>query len=103
MESLQFHLPSTPAPARGRDALCGVVASGNLEILVSPHDADALCLVRVQTSASGFAATWQAVLDDFTAGHAVGGTHIVINDMGATPAVVTLRLRQALQQYQAGA
>ena len=34
---------------------------------------------------------------------AAGGTAIAINDMGATPAVVSLRLAQALAEYRGGA
>ena len=43
------------------------------------------------------------MLGDFAAAHAAGGTTVAINDMGATPAVVTLRLAQALAEYQGGA
>ena len=102
MEKLEYHF-STPTikPAHGA-VLCGVVGSGNLEVLVRPADAAASCTIEIKTSARGFGDIWQAVLAEFISQHAVGGTHIAINDMGATPAVVTLRLGQAISQYAGG-
>lgn len=75
--------------------LVGVVGSGNLEVLLEPS-ASADCAVRIATSARGFAPIWQAVVDDFHARHALSGLRVSINDMGATPAVVSLRLDQAV-------
>lgn len=103
METLEFRFNSKPASRATDPALCGVVGSGNLEILVKPGSEPEACAVRIKTSARGFGETWQAVLGSFAASHAAGGTLIAINDMGATPAVVTLRLAQALAEYQGGA
>ena len=77
--------------------LVGVVGSGNLEVMVEPGLADR-CAVEVQTSAQGFRAIWSAVLDDFHQRYPVAGLRVSINDMGATPAVVSLRLQQAVAQ-----
>lgn len=77
----------------------GVVASGDLEILLQPPDdseADAVAAVRVRTSVDGFDTIWQATLQRFFGHTALGGSW-ELNDFGATPAVVTLRLRQAAQ------
>ncbi|MFZ2971772.1 MAG: malonate decarboxylase acyl carrier protein [Ferribacterium limneticum] len=103
METLEFRFDSKPACRAANPALCGVVGSGNLEILVKPGDQPDVCQLSIKTSARGFGATWQAVLGSFAASHPAGGTSIAINDMGATPAVVTLRLAQALAEYQGGA
>jgi malonate decarboxylase delta subunit len=103
METLEFRFASQPGLRPADPALCGVVGSGNLEILVQPGQQPDCCAVRIKTSARGFATTWQAVLGDFAASHPAGGTAIAINDMGATPAVVSLRLAQALADYQGGA
>ena len=102
METLDFRFNSKPLPPAATPALCGVVGSGNLEILVRPGADPAICEVCIKTSARGFGAIWQAVIGDFAAGHLAGGTSIAINDMGATPAVVSLRLAQALAEYQGG-
>ncbi|HSD59481.1 MAG TPA: malonate decarboxylase acyl carrier protein [Burkholderiales bacterium] len=99
METLDFTLESRPAEAaRAQPTLCGVVGSGNLEVLIMPGDGNS-CAVTVNTSAEGFHDTWQAVLKAFAQRHAVGSTRITINDLGATPAVVTLRLEQTLSAY----
>ena len=106
MEKLNFQFESVPALPAADPALCGVVGSGNLEILIKTGiepDAPNLCVVEIKTAARGFADTWQAVIGAFAAAHPAGGTHIAINDMGATPAVVSLRLAQALAEYQGGA
>ena len=103
METLDFSFASRPAGAAADPALCGVVGSGNLEILIRAGADPAACQLSIKTSARGFGETWRAVLGDFAAAHAAGGTTIAINDMGATPAVVTLRLAQALAEYRGGA
>jgi len=100
METLDFRFDSSPVPTAAAPALCGVVGSGNLEILVQTGDQPAACQIRIKTSARGFGDTWRAVLGSFAASHAAGGTQIAINDMGATPAVVSLRLAQALAEYR---
>ena len=77
-------------------AVVGVVASGNLEVLLeraAPPDA---CNVQIETSAEGFASVWQAVIRDLVARHPTGGLRISINDGGARPDIVTLRLLQGL-------
>jgi malonate decarboxylase delta subunit len=102
METLDFRFDSAPASRAADPALCGVVGSGNLEILVQAGEHSDACAVRIKTSARGFGETWKAVLGSFAASHAAGGTSIAINDMGATPAVVSLRLAQALAEYQGG-
>lgn len=103
METLDFRFDSQPVPRAADPALCGVVGSGNLEILVQPGEQSGCCQVQIKTSARGFGETWRAVLGSFAASHPAGGTRIAINDMGATPAVVSLRLAQALAEYQGGA
>ncbi len=102
MERLVFDLESRPSPAGRRPpVVVGVVASGNLEVLVEPGVDDVRCHLEVTTSAEGFRAIWEAVLRDFVARRPVAGLALAVNDGGATPAVVSLRLGQALQEYVA--
>ncbi len=96
METLSFHLQSNPAQTCEEAIICGVVGSGNLEILVSKTDDHQYCLIEVNTSAVGFEHVWQAVLKEFVQRHATAGLKFQLNDMGATPAVVSLRLSQAV-------
>jgi malonate decarboxylase delta subunit len=79
-----------------------VLSSGNLEVLVEPQDLGGRCNVEVLTAAHGFGPIWEAVLDDFFARHALADVRISINDAGATPAVVSLRLDQAVEQFLGG-
>ena len=99
METLEFSFASTPADGRHAPTLRGVVGSGNLEVLIVAAPGGDDCRMLVHTSARGFREIWHAVLENFSASHAVGRLSVVINDMGATPAVVTLRLSQALAAY----
>jgi len=95
MEKLQFQLAGKKIPMAFTPILVGVVGSGNLEVMIEPLAESALCLVDVITSAQGFSPIWAAVMQDFQDRHDLAGIAISINDMGATPAVVSLRLDQA--------
>lgn len=99
MESLHFAFDGGTALAPFAPTLVGVVASGNLEVLVEPSQ-HAGCRIDVDTSARGFGAIWEAVLRDFHERHGVAGLSVAIHDMGATPAVVSLRLDQAIAAIQ---
>ncbi|CAO3426548.1 malonate decarboxylase acyl carrier protein [Azospirillum endophyticum] len=103
METLTFeYRGGKPVTSPPPSVLVGVVGSGNLEVLVEPASLGGLCRVEIQTAAVGFGATWQAVLDDVFARHPLADLRISINDVGATPAVVGLRLDQALDAFAGG-
>jgi len=74
-----------------------VVSSGNLEVLIESADLQGGCSVEIKTAARGFGAIWEAVIGDFNKRWQLADTRISINDMGATPAVVSLRLDQAVE------
>ena len=95
METLHFAFDGGRALAPFAPVLVGVVASGNLEVLVEPA-AGSGCRIAIDTSARGFGPIWEAVLRDFHARHGLAGVAVAIHDMGATPAVVSLRLDQAM-------
>jgi malonate decarboxylase delta subunit len=94
METLSYEFRGSHRPPAFAPVLVGVVASGNLEVLIEPAGTDA-CVFHIETSARGFGAIWEAVVRDFHERHALAGTSVSIHDMGATPAVVSLRLEQA--------
>lgn len=94
MRTLNFQFPGN-RPATHR-AHVGVVGSGDLEILIVPGPIDSAS-VRIRTSVSGFDDVWRSVLDRFFNRYGLTGS-IEINDFGATPAVVSIRLLQALDQ-----
>lgn len=98
MEVLRFDMPSANAETVSRKmALVGVVASGNLEVLVEPGAAAGRCSVEVNTPVCGFCDLWEAVIADLAARRAAGGLRIAINDGGARPDTVSLRLAQAVR------
>lgn len=76
-------------------ALIGVVASGNLEVLVERALPDTECQVEIKTAAVGFGKVWGAVVADFVERYSPGGLKFSINDGGARPDTVSLRLAQA--------
>ncbi|MGB6984689.1 MAG: malonate decarboxylase subunit delta [Candidatus Aquilonibacter sp.] len=93
IETLSYEYPANDAVERR--AHVGVVASGNCEILLEPAGNGSASVI-VRTSVAGFGATWNAVLGRFFVRNPVA-VQIEINDFGATPAVVALRLEQALE------
>jgi malonate decarboxylase delta subunit len=99
LESLTFEFGGTQAVAGFAPVLVGVVGSGNLEVLLEAS-AGATCRFDVQTSARGFGTIWEAVCRDFHLRHPLAGVRVSIHDMGATPAVVSLRLAQAAAEIE---
>jgi malonate decarboxylase delta subunit len=96
METLNFEYEAKrPLPRR---AHVGVVGSGDLEVLIEPSHGPAAD-VRVRTSVGGYTQVWKQVLDRFFSrfDHAA---HVEINDFGATPGTVTLRLEQAAEEVR---
>ncbi|MEN9868047.1 MAG: malonate decarboxylase acyl carrier protein [Pseudomonadota bacterium] len=97
MENLQFQFHGGHQQPAAAAQLVGVVSSGNLEVLLETCALGGQCEVQVVTAARGFAPVWQAVLRDFHARWQLRDVRLSINDMGATPAVVALRLDQVVQ------
>src|SRR5437764_8263004 len=97
MEHLHFSFDGGSAPVGADARVVGVVASGNLEVLIEPAPEEAGCSIDVNTAAIGFGTIWEAVLHDFFERHPMSHVRISINDAGATPAIVSLRLDQAVE------
>ncbi len=103
MERIELELESAaPRAGGGAPIVVGAVASGHLEVLGERAGPPERCRFEVSTSVSGFGEVWRAVLQDFAARRAVGGLSFSVNDAGATPAVVTLRLEQAAEEFLGG-
>jgi len=97
MEVFDFTYPARQPVARRVHV--GVVGSGDLEVLLEPS-LDQHAHVAVTTSVDGFEAVWKIVLDRFFSRFG-GAATIEINDFGATPGVVMLRLEQAVEALRA--
>jgi malonate decarboxylase delta subunit len=94
MQTLTYRFPATQNAARRTHI--GVVASGDLEVLLDTSQDGDVADVRVRTSVDGFDTIWHATLERFFTHTPLAGRW-ELNDFGATPAVVTLRLRQAAE------
>lgn len=95
METLRYrHRAARPLAGARRQVLVGVVASGNLEALFERVLENVDCEVQIVTSIAGFDEVWSAVIADFVERYSPGGIRISINDAGARPDTVALRLAQ---------
>jgi len=93
IETLEYEYPDRQATTAR--AHVGAVGSGDLEVLLEPSGTNR-AQVRIRTSVSGFASTWKTVLDRFFSRYDEA-VRIEINDAGATPGTVALRLEQAVE------
>ena len=101
MENLSLHHEArSRAGGTQQIAIIGIVASGNLEVLVERVMPNSECQVVIKTPVEGFSAVWTAVVADFVERHSPGGLRFSINDGGAGPDVVSLRLTQATRLMQ---
>jgi len=94
MERLEFDYPAAKRRITKR-AHVGVVGSGDMEVLMEPSPSEG-GHVSITTSVDGFQSSWNAVFDRFFSKFD-GAVHIEINDAGATPGSVMLRLEQAVE------
>jgi malonate decarboxylase delta subunit len=99
MEKLQFEFHGGSTRPKAAPALVGVASSGNLEVLIEPAKLNGACRIEVSTAVRGFGKIWEAVLRDFFERHQLSDVRISVNDVGATPAVVALRLDQAVDEF----
>jgi malonate decarboxylase delta subunit len=99
LETLHFQFVGGTPVGAFEPVLVGVVGSGNLEVLLEPAVGRG-CEIHVETSARGFQPIWAAVVRDFHGRHQLTGITVSIHDMGATPAVVSLRLDQAVAEWR---
>lgn len=97
MEHLSYRFERGHRAVPQQAELVGVVSSGNLEVLIESCPLQQACEIEINTAAAGFGAIWAAVMADFNARWLLADVKITINDMGATPAVVSLRLDQAVE------
>ena len=94
MEKIDFDYPAAKRRLTRR-AHVGVVGSGDMEVLMEPTQSEG-AHVSITTSVDGFRDSWKAVFDRFFSKFD-GAVRIQINDAGATPGSVLLRLEQAVE------
>lgn len=102
MVTLKFrHTAKHRLAGKKKQAIIGVVASGNLEVLLERLLPGTACEVEIATPVRGYDATWEAVVTEFVARSSPGGLRISINDGGARPDTVYLRLMQGCALMEA--
>lgn len=77
---------------------CGVVGSGNLEVIIEKNDTHKT-IFDIQTAVNNYQEIWSLVIQDFVKEYQPAALKFTINDNGATPPVVSLRLRQAMEAF----
>lgn len=93
MEKFTYSFPATKKIEQ--PAHVGVVGSGDLEVLIEPTDDDK-AVFEIRTGITGFQETWKKVIERFVSRNDFSARY-TINDFGATPGIVTIRLAQALE------
>lgn len=96
METLTYDYSASARPKRR--AHVGVVGSGDLEVLLEPST-DAKAHFRVRTSVDGYSEVWKTVIERFFS-RFEKAARVEINDFGATPGTVLLRLEQAAEMAE---
>lgn len=76
---------------------CGVVGSGDMEVLFERADLGGEVSFTVTTPLVGFDEIWEKVLERYVRESRVSDVNIAINDNGATPVVAVMRMRQATE------
>src|SRR3981189_1930074 len=98
METLTYRHKAQERAAGSKSlAIIGVVASGNLEILVERLLPDTECQVDINTAAEGFGPGGEAVVADFVERRSPGLSTPTVKDGGARSDTVALRLAQAVR------
>lgn len=98
MEKLTYQFNASTAQVIAQKVLVGVVGSGDLEVLIEPNAATPQITLDITTSVDGMAQVWQALMTRLFDGATLPAMQIEINDFGATPGVVRMRLEQALEE-----
>ncbi|HWL24988.1 MAG TPA: malonate decarboxylase subunit delta [Ureibacillus sp.] len=93
MQRLNYTFPASKTI--NRPAHVGVVGSGDLEVLIEPSDNNTANF-EIRTGIIGFSETWKKVIERFVSQNDIAA-NITINDFGATPGVVSIRLAQAVE------
>lgn len=102
MQTLRFRHTAKRRLSGTKDkAIIGVVASGNLEVLLERVLSETGCEVEIATPFRGYDDTWKAVIAEFVERSSPGGLRISINDGGARPDTVYLRLMQGSSLMEA--
>lgn len=102
MDSYEYTFALSKTIKKEQTIKVGVAGSGNLEVVLRPHHNPEETHITVNTVISGFKNIWDEVIKRFVEDYPYKGLNLTLNDAGATPPVVSLRLGQAIEVYQTG-
>lgn len=91
-------MPDDPRPLPVGWFHRGVTGSGDMEVMLEQRNLAGDVQVKVCTPVVGFDEVWERVLERFVKESGVSDVAIEINDNNATPVVVSMRLRQAIDE-----
>lgn len=95
MEHITLSFPATRTLS-GK-ALSGVVGSGDMEVLFTAAEGDALT-VDITTSVDNSEQRWQALFGRLAALGSLPAGQMLIHDFGATPGVARIRIEQVFEE-----
>ena len=99
MESMTFDFTLSGARSTGQRTVCGVVGSGNLEVIVEENNS-LQTRFEIETAVEHYKPIWSMVIEDFVNEYQPVGLKFILNDNGAPPPVVSLRLKQAFETFK---
>jgi malonate decarboxylase beta subunit len=102
MENYEFRFAMIQKLPAKTPVTVGIAGSGNLEVIVRPRTDDTDTVFQVTTPVGGFRETWLEALERFVEEYPFSSLTYIINDAGASPPAVSLRLRQAIEAYHVG-
>ncbi|EOC1286188.1 malonate decarboxylase acyl carrier protein [Cronobacter muytjensii] len=95
MEQITLSFPASRTLS-GR-ALAGVVGSGDMEVLFTADQQQALN-VTITTSVDNSTARWNALFDRLKMQNGLPSGTLIIHDFGATPGVARIRIEQVFEE-----
>ncbi len=99
MEKVTLTLPAPKKLNQKVQLQNGVVSSGDLEVVFESSDADVLTVI-IKSSVDNSAERWKALFSRIGQFNKIPAGRMLINDFGASPGVVRLRVEQVLDEAE---
>lgn len=96
MEHITLTCPATRRMGSIGAARVGVVASGDMEVLLQSAPEDELH-VKIITSVDNSRERWSALMERISTMTGLPSGRMIVHDFGATPGVARLRVEQAVE------
>lgn len=97
MEKVSLAIPASKKLGKKVQLQNGVVSSGDLEVVFEASDGDSLEVI-IKSSVDNSAERWKALFSRIEQFNTLPAGRMLINDFGASPGVVRLRVEQVLDE-----